>query len=164
MENEFVGQIKQELTTYGTALGEVGRLRLVGILSRMIGLFLLILSVVICAVGLFTFLAVAVIDALAYSMPVWAASLIVGSAYLLLIIIAIACRKQLFIHPFIKLLTKQIKTEEELERKTMEAEHQADMQRVKMACQVENATREIEFYLNFLTRAWNAIRALFKKA
>ena len=52
-------------------------------------------------------------------MPVWAASLIIGSTYIVLIIIALACRKQLFIHPFIKMLSKQITTEEELPLTTL---------------------------------------------
>ena len=127
MENEFFNQVKNEVTEYGKSLGEVGKLRLIGIISRVLGLFLLIFTVVLCALALFTFGAVAVIDILANYMPVWAAALIIGSTYIVLIGIALACRKPLFINPFIKLLSKQIRSEEELALKTLEAEHQAQI-------------------------------------
>lgn len=163
MENGFFNQIKQELTQYGQSLGEVGQLRLVGLISRLLGLFLLIFTLVLCVLALFTFGAVALIDILAQYMAVWQAALIVGSAYVLLIVIAILCRRPLFIHPFIKLLTKQIKTEEELELKIIEAEHKADVQRVRMECQVENATREFDFYINLISRIWDLIKGWLRK-
>ena len=108
MESEIFEQIKSELTEYGKSVGEVGRLKLIGIISRVLGLFLLIFTLLLCVLALFTFGAVAAIDAMSAYMPVWAAALIIGSTYIVLIIIAIACRKQLFIHPFIKLLSKEI--------------------------------------------------------
>ena len=163
MENEFFNQIKTEVTEYGKSVGEVGKLRLISILSRMLGLFLLILTVVLCALALFTFAAVAIIDILANYMPVWSAALLIGSTYIVLIAIAIVCRKQLFIHPFIKLLSKQITTEEELAFKTMEAEHKAELQQVRMQCHVENATRELDFYAGLLSRAWDALKGLLHK-
>lgn len=164
MENEFFNEVKNEVTEYGKSVGEVGKLRLIGIISRVLGLFLLILTLVLCALAIFTFGAVAIIDILSAYMPVWAASLIIGSTYIVLIIIALACRKQLFIHPFIKMLSKQITTEEELALKTMEAEHKAELQQVRMQCQVENATRELDFYASLLSRAWDAIKGLLHKS
>ena len=35
MENEIFEQIKSELTEYGKSVGEVGRLKLIGIISRV---------------------------------------------------------------------------------------------------------------------------------
>ena len=163
MDNGFFSQVKEELTEYGQSLGEVGQLRLVGIISRILGLFLLILTVVLCALALFTFGAVAVIDILANYMEVWEAALIIGSTYIILIVIAVACRKQLFINPFIKLLAQQIKTEEELSLKIIEAEHKADVQRVRMECQVENATREFDFYVNLISRMWDVVKRWLRK-
>ena len=163
MDGEFFDQVKNELTAYAKSLGKVGELQLVGIISRLLGLFLLIFALLLCLLALFTFGAVALIDVMTACMPLWAASLIVGAAYLVLIIVAIACRKPLFVHPFIKLLTKEIKTEEELQMQTMEAEHQADMQRVRIECQVENATREINFYANMLSRTWNVVRSWLRR-
>ncbi|MBQ6723931.1 MAG: hypothetical protein IJQ84_05390 [Paludibacteraceae bacterium] len=164
MENEFFNQVKSEVTDYGKSLGEVGKLRVIGIISRVLGLFLLILSVVLCALALFTFGAVALIDVLSNYMPVWGASLIIGASYIVLMVIAIACRKPLFIHPFIKLLSKQITTEEELALKTLEAEHKVEIHQVRLQCQVENATRELEFYASLLSRAWEAIKGLLRKS
>lgn len=163
MENEFMAQVKQELEEYGKALGEAGRLRLIGIVSRVLGLFLLILTLLLCALALFTFAAVAVIDVLTKCMPLWAAALIVGSLYVVLIILAIACRKPLFIHPFIKLLSKHIRSEEELALKMIEAEHKADVSRVRLYNHVENATREVTFYANLFSRAWDAILRLLRR-
>ena len=163
MENEFFNQVKEEVTEYGKSVGRVGKLRLIGIISRVLGMFLLIFTVVLCVLALFTFGAVAAIDAMSACMPVWAAALIIGSAYIVLIAIAIACRKPLFIHPFIKLLSKQIRSEEELALRIMEAEHKAELQQVHMQCQVENATRELDFYAGLLTRAWNFIKGLLRK-
>ena len=163
MENEIFEQIKSELTEYGKSVGEVGRLRLIGIISRVLGLFLLIFTLTLCVLALFTFGAVAAIDAMSAYMPVWAAALIISSAYIVLIIIAIACRKQLFIHPFIKQLSKEISTEEELALKTMEAEHQVELQNVRIECQVENATRELNFYMNLFSRVWNLITGKIRK-
>jgi len=157
MENDFANQIKNELTDYGKSIGEIGKLHLVGLVSRVLGLFLLLFTIVLCAISLFTFAAVAVIDVLANYMPVWGAALVIGGTYVLIIIVAILCRKQLFIQPFIKLLTKQIRTEEELELKTLEAENNARLHRVRMECQVQNVTRELTFYAQLIKRLWNAI-------
>lgn len=163
MENEVFNQIKDELTTYGKSVGEVGKLRLIGIVSRVLGLFLMIFTIVLCALALLTFGAVAAIDAMSAVMPVWAAALIISSIYVLLIAIAIVGRKPLFIHPFIALMAKQIRSEEELALKTMEAEHQAEIERVRIECHVENATRELDFYASLLSRVWNFITGKLKK-
>ena len=151
MENGFFSQSKEELAEYGKAVGEIGRLRLIGIISRVLGMFLMILTIVLCALALFTFGAVALIDILAGYMPVWAAALIIGSTYIVLIAIAVACRKPLFIHPFIKMLSKQIKSEEELALKTLEAEHQAQLQQLRMQS-------------NLLVRVWKAITRLLSSS
>ena len=163
MEKDIFEQLKQELSTYGQSMGEVGRLRLVSVVSRVLGLFLLIFTIVLCVFALLAFGAVAAIHALSACMPIWAASLIIGSIYIVLMAVTIMCRKQLFINPFIHLMDKQIHTEEELALKTMEAEHKAELQRVKMECQVENATRELDFYANLLSRAWNFITGKLRR-
>ena len=141
MDNSFFAELKQELAEYGKALGEVGQLRLIGIISRVLGMFLLIFTLVLCALALFAFIAVALIDVLSSYLPVWASALIVGSIYVVLILLAIACRKPLFIHPFIKLMTKQIRSEEELALKTIEAEHKAELAQVRITGEVEGVNR-----------------------
>ena len=164
MENELIEKIKTEATVYGKALGNVGKLRLIGIVSRVLGLFLFIFTLVLCALALFTFGAVAAIDAMAAFMPVWAAALIISSAYVVLIIIAIVCRKTLFIHPFISLMSKQLITsQEQLDIETLKAEHEVELQNVKLETRVENATRELNSYINLATRVWRLVSGFFRK-
>jgi len=160
MENEFFAQVKQEAETYGKALGNVGRLHLIGLVSRVLGLFLLIFTIVLCVFALLAVGTVVAISALAAYMPVWAAALIIGGVYILLIILAVVCRKQLFIHPFIALLSKQvIGTQDELNLETLKAEHEVALQTIRLETQVENATRELNFYATLLNRVWNWLRA-----
>jgi membrane protein implicated in regulation of membrane protease activity len=163
MDHDVIGQIKREVSLYGQSLGEVGRLRLIRLISRVLGLFLLMFIVLLLVFALLSFGAVAIIDALTNHMPLWAAALILGVLYLLLIAVVIACRKPLFVHPFIKLMTKQIKSEEELALKIIEAEHAVDLQNTRMQCQIENATREWDFYVNLFSRLRDLIRKIFRK-
>ncbi len=163
MENNFINQVKTELLEYTKYLAEVGKLRLIGIVSRVLGLFLLIFTVVLCVFALLAFGAVAAINALSACMPVWAAALIMGAVFILLIVFAVVCRKVLFIHPFIKLLSKQIYSEEELALRIMEAEHKAELERVRMECQVETATQQLNFFTGLINRVWNIITAKFSK-
>lgn len=163
MSGDFANQVKEELTTYGKALAKAGKLRFIGIVSRVLGLFLFIFTIVLCLLALFTFAAVAAIDALATCMPVWAAALIIGSAYLVIIVIAVLCRKPLFIHPFIRLLTKQVHSEEELALRIMDAEHEADLQRVRMQGQIENVVDQVNLYTNVLSHLWHWIKRIFRK-
>ena len=159
MENDIFEKAKEEATVYGKAWSNVGRLRLIGLVSRVLGLFLLIFTIVLCCLALFSFGAVAAIDGLSNIMPVWAAALIIGSAYILLIIIAVLCRRQLFIHPFIALMSKQmIHSQEELDMETLKAEHEVELQTVRIETHVENATRELNLYLSLAKRVWKWIK------
>ena len=163
MKNDYFEGLKQEITSYGKSVGEIGRLRLIGIVSRILGLFLLIFTVVLCVFALLAFGAVAALHAMSHVMPLWAAALILGAGYVLLIAIVVACRKPLFIHPFIRLMTKQIGSEEELALKTLEAEHQAELDYLRIENRVDNATREVNFYISFIERAWTWLSRVFHK-
>ena len=163
MEDSIFTQIKNEVTAYGKAVGNVGLLLLVRIVSRVLGLFLLIFTIVLCALAILAFAAVSLIDVLNTYMPLWGSALVVSCLYVLLVVIAVVCRKSLFINPFIKLLSDQIATEEELDVKILETEHEAEMRGVRMECHVENATRELNFYINLLSRIWGAITKLLKR-
>lgn len=161
--DSFVENMKEELTGYGKSMTEVGKLRLIGIISRLLGRFLLLLTVVLCVLALLAFVAVAVIDALSQVLPVWAAALIIGSIYLVLIVVAILCRKQLFVNPFIKLLSKDIKSEEELAIETLEAEHEADLHMVEMKNNVRNFSRDMSVFARLIGRGWTLLKGLTKK-
>ena len=158
MENELFEKIKSEATVYGKAIGHVGRLHLIGLISRVLGLFLLIFTVILCVLALFTFGAVAAIDVMGNYMPVWAAALIIGSVYLVIILVAVLCRRQLFVQPFIALLSKHlIHTQEELDIETLKATHEVELQTVRIETRIENATRELDFYASLITRVWKWI-------
>ncbi len=127
MNNEFINQVKTDISDYAKTLSVVGRLRLVAGLSRVLGLFLLLLTLILIVFALLAFAAVAAISAISTCLPVWAATLIVGAVYLLLLIAAIAFRKQLFINPFVRRLSAIFFAEEgrriEEERLRKEAEN-----------------------------------------
>lgn len=163
MKNEFVNELKSEVTEYGTALTEAGKLRIISVVSRLLGLFLLLFTIMLLVLFALSLGAVAIIHALSNHMPIWMAALILGAFYLVLIALTVVFRKQLFIHPFIHTMTKDVKTEEELEKKTMEADHQAQLQRVRIENRVDNATREFNFYMGFGLRLWNFIKSKFHK-
>ena len=127
MENNFLNQVESDAKAYVHTLTTVGKLRLVGGISRVLGLFLLVLTIVLLVFAVSAFLAVAAIVALSFCMPVWASALVVGAVYILFIILAVAFRKQLFINPFVRLLSGILFAEEgrkiEEERLRKEAEN-----------------------------------------
>ena len=164
MENELFEKIKSEATVYGKAIGHVGRLHLIGLISRVLGLFLLIFTVILCVLALFTFGAVAAIDVMGNYMPVWAAALIIGSVYVVIILVAVLCRRQLFVQPFIALLSKHlIHTQEELDIETLKATHEVELQTVRIETRIENATRELDFYASLITRVWKWITGKLRR-
>ncbi len=158
MDQDVIGQIKNEVRTYGQSLGEVGKLRLIRLISRVLGLFLLMFIVLLLVFGLLSFAAVAILDTLSNHMPLWAAALALGGLYLLLIAIVIACRKPLFIHPFIRLMSTEIKTEEELALKTIEAEHKVEMQSMRLDNQITGAVQYLNLIFSLAGRIWRFIR------
>jgi len=105
MENEFIHQVREDISAYLQTETILSKLRIVGGLSRVLGLFLLMLTVVLLFFGLLAFCCVAAIVGLSYCMPLWAAALVVGSLFVVGIILVVSFRKQLFINPFVKLLS-----------------------------------------------------------
>lgn len=152
MDQDVIGQIKSEISSYGQALGEVGKLRLIRLISRLLGLFLLMFIVLLLVFAVLTFGAVAIIDTLTNHMPLWAATLIVGGVYLVLLFVVIACRKPLFVHPFIKMMTAEVTTEEELALKTIEAEHKVELQTIRLNNQVATATQSLNLIFSVIAR------------
>lgn len=154
MANDMIDQLKKDVGAYGQSLGEVSKLRIIGIVSRVMGLFLLMLTIVLMVFALLSFGAVAIINALSAHMPIWAAALIMGAMYILLIIVTFLCRKPLFVHPFIRLMSQQISSEEELALKTAEAEHRVEIQSMQLNNRVENATRDFSLLYSLIVRIW----------
>lgn len=105
MENEFFDQVKSDASAYIKTRTLLGKLRIIGGVSRVLGLFLLVLTAVLLVFCITALCSVAAIVALGYCMSTWAAALLVAAAYLLLLILAIVYRKKLFINPFVGLLS-----------------------------------------------------------
>lgn len=162
MENNFWDSLKKEIVSCGQSYGEVGKLRLIGIISRILGLFLLIFTVILLLFALLAFGAVAALHAMTNVMPLWAAALLLGAGYIILIVVVIALRKPLFIHPFIRLMSKQLRSEEELALKTLEAEHQVELDYLRIENRVETATREMNLYIAIIGRVWGWLSGLLQ--
>lgn len=164
MEKTFFEQLKEELIIGAKAVGNIGRLRLIAIISRILGLFLLIFTLVLCVFALLAYGSVAAINALSACMPVWGAALIMVGVFVVLILIAIALRRSLFINPFIRLMSDQlISSEEELALRQVQAEHEAELEAVRIQTRVENATRELNFYMSLFRRVREMFARLWKK-
>lgn len=125
MDNNYIDQVQTDLKAYLKTQTTIGKLRLVGGISRILGIFLLALTIILLLFALLSFLAVSAISALSIALPLWASALIMAAFYLLLILIAIVCRKQLFINPFVRRLSqiffareKQEMEEEQLRKET----------------------------------------------
>ena len=112
--------------------------------------------------GALLFTAGAAVVALGYCLPMWAACLIVGGVYLLLIPILIACSKPLFINPIIKKMSG-CKDTHELECETLRAEGHVALHRERMSGRVRFVQEMYNYYAYLAQTGWKFIRNLFKK-
>lgn len=127
MDNNYLDQVQTDLKAYVKTQMTISKLQLVGGISRILGIFLLALTIILLLFALLSFLAVSAISALSIALPLWASALIMAAFYLLLILIAIVCCKQLFINPFVRRLSQiffaREKQEMEEEQLRKEAEN-----------------------------------------
>ncbi|MBQ7631822.1 MAG: hypothetical protein IJS82_03565 [Paludibacteraceae bacterium] len=105
MANEFINQVKADASAYLKTQTIVSKLRIVGALSKVLGLFLLLLTIILLAFGVAAFGGVAAVIGLSRYMPMWAAALVMGGIFILVAIIIYAFRKKLFINPFVAILS-----------------------------------------------------------
>ena len=75
------------------------RLSLLAKLSKILGLILLAIVVVLLVFAVLSFGALALVFVLAQWIPVWASFLIIGGVFLLLLVLAVVFRKQWFVNP-----------------------------------------------------------------
>lgn len=157
MENEMKGLpdkkevILSEVETFAKAEYDVARLRMIDKISRVLGSFLLSICLILIAFAVLSFCAAAAVFALAQCMPTWAACLLVGAVYLLLIPVMFACSKAMFINPIVNKLSG-LKDLEDLKCETVRAEGRAALHRERMNERIR-----------FVRTIWNIIRRLFKK-
>jgi hypothetical protein len=155
-------QILSEVETLVKAEYEVVRLQMVDGASRMMGALLLAICLVLMSFAVLAFGAAAAVYVLALYVPAWAACLMVGAVFLLLIPILIACSKTLFINPLVKKMSG-FKNVEELKYETLRAEGRAAVQRERMSGHIRFAQAVYTHYTQLAKTAWNAILGLFTK-
>jgi len=155
-------QILSEIETYVRSEYEAARLRAIDNVSRIVGSLLLTICLILIAFAVLTFCAAAVVSALAQCIPTWAACLIVGAVYLLLVPVIAACSKPLFIDPIVNKLSG-IKNIEELKCETLRAEGRAAVQRERMSGHLRFAQTMYNHYSQLAQTAWNVFRSLFRK-
>ena len=81
------------------------RLGLLEKLSKVIGLILFALVVVVLLFAFLGFVAVSMAFVLAQWIPDWAAFLIIGGVFLLQLIVAVVFRNRLFVNPMVRALS-----------------------------------------------------------
>lgn len=142
---------KNDIENFAQAEYKLARLRVIDRVSRMVGSLLLTICLILIAFAVLAFCAAAAVVALAQCVPTWAACLIVGGVYVLLIPVMVLCSKVLFVNPIIRNLSG-LKNSEELIYATLRAEGHAAVQRER----INGRIRTIKaIYL--------AIRNLFRK-
>ena len=155
-------QILSEVEVFAKAEYEVVRLQVIDNTSRLVGSLLLTICLILIAFAVLAFCAAAAVFALAQCVPTWAACLIVGAFYFLLIPVITACSKSLFIDPIVNKLSG-LKNLEELKYETLRAEGRAAVQQERMRGYVRVAKAIYTHYTELVQAAWNVIRNLFKK-
>ena len=168
MENELKElqekkeQLLSEVETFAKAEYELNRLRVIEHASHMVGTLLLTICLILIAFAVLAFCAVAAVVALSQCLPTWAACLIVGAVYLLLIPLLLACHKALFINPIVRRLSG-LKNSEALKCEILRAEGRAAVQRERISGHVRLAQAMYNHYSQLLQSVWKFIRGLFHK-
>lgn len=157
-KNELLAEVK----TYAQAEYDFARLRVVDKLSFFIGSLLLTLCLILVAFAVFAFIAVAAVFILANYMPAWAACLIMGAIYLILIPILLICSKPLFVNPIIKKLSG-CKDTHELQCESLRAEGRVALHRERMSGRLRFVRDMYNYYTHLVQSGWRFIRNLFKK-
>ena len=155
-------QILSEVETYAKSEYELARLQVVEIASRVVGSLLLTICLILIAFAVLSFCASAAIFALSAYIPTWAACLIIGAFYLLLIPILLISGKPLFIDPLVKKMSG-FKNLEELKYETLRAEGRAAVQRERLNGHLRFARAMYNHYSQLAQTAWSVIRGLFSK-
>ncbi len=143
--------------------------------ARVIGLVLFGIATVLIAVIIIAFGGVAAIFAMAEVMPTWAATLIMMGGWLLILVLVIAFRKQLFYEPMLLAISSILfdnepkRNDEELERDRLILATKEQEERVNVERQAERIQHSWDQMVNSLKRmkelcaSLNPFRLLDKK-
>ena len=127
------------------------RYRLVDYVSRMVGTLFLAISLLLIVFAILTFGAGAAVFALAQCMPTWAACLIIGAVFVILIPVVILGGTVLFVNPVVRKLSG-MKNAEQLQLETLKAEGEAAVRKERIASHVRH-----------ITDLWATVTHLFSK-
>ena len=105
MSDEQYQQLLSDSRSYLNTQFDLLRLRLLEKLSRIIGLVLFALVSILLLFAIFGFSAVALAFVLAQWLPLWASFLIIGSLFLVGLLLCIAFRRKWFINPIVGALS-----------------------------------------------------------
>ncbi len=134
-----------DLQEYGRTRWEQAKLTLLDKVSRIAGLLLLGLAVILIVFALVAFGGVALISALSDCMPVWAASLIVAALWIILLVVVISLRRQLFINPMLAAIAAILFTGQPKRKLTVEkVQQESEMLAYKAGEQEKQLNRETE--------------------
>ena len=155
-------QILSEVQAYAKAEYELARLQIINSVSHVVGSLLLTICIILVAFAVISFGASAAVFALSQHLPMWAACLIIGGVYLLMIPLLIGLGKFLFVNPIIKKMSG-LKDAEALQYETLRAEGRAAVQRERISAHVRIVQAIYVHYTQLAQTAWNAIRSIFRK-
>ena len=127
MDNQEYKKLLSDARSYLGSRYDLLRLELLEKLSRIVGLILLALVVVLLFFGAFAFFGMALVFVLSKWLPLSVSCCILGGVFVLAIGLALAFKTQWFINPAVKALSKILFAEPEPEGKVLpkESEGQA---------------------------------------
>lgn len=116
MENSEYKKLVEDGKKYLETRVSLLKLDLLDKLSQIIGIIVLVLIVALLLMTALAFFAAAAVGALCNLMPMWVACVIVGSLFVILIVLCIAFQTKWFVNPIIRRLSGIIFPEETEEK------------------------------------------------
>lgn len=147
MENPILSDIEK----LAKAEYDIVRYRLVDYVSRMVGALFLAICLLLIVFAILTFGAGAAVFALAQCMPTWAACLIIGAVFVILIPVVILGSTVLFVNPIVRKLSG-MKSAEQLQMEKLKAEGEAAVRKERISSQFSR-----------IADLWTTITWLFRK-
>ncbi|MBP5477286.1 MAG: phage holin family protein [Paludibacteraceae bacterium] len=134
-----------DLQEYGKTRWEQAKLTVLDKVSRIVGLLLFGLTVILIVFVVVALGGVALISALSNCMPTWAAVLIVAGLWILLLVIVVCLRKRLFLNPMLAAISAILFARQPKRKLTIEnVQQQSEMLAYKATEQEKNLQRETE--------------------
>ncbi len=165
--NEEYTYLVEDGKEYGKSWWELLKITLLDKISRIVGLLLFGLAVILFSFAIVAGLSVALIYALSLCMPSWAATLIVVAVWVLILLLLIVLRKQIFLNPVIGAIAAILFADKANKKMTIDTVAQ-DMQmaQYKVAEQEKNLRRDVsrvESRVNSIIEQVNSFGNTFRR-